>query len=272
MTELAASSRVDYVSLNAEVRLFGVAARRGAPVLLLGPTGCGKTQLVEHMAARLDVSLVTVTCHDDLTTADLVGRHLITGGDVEWRDGPLTKAMRTGALCYLDEIVEARSDTLAILHSVADHRRTLFIERTGEEVVAAPGFGLVASYNPRPTGSPKHLKPALRQRFVTMRMEYLAPDAEADVVADRSGIDPSAARRLVAVATALRSAAGQDAQRRFDPPSTRTLVQAAGLAAGGASLEEAIDVCVVGPLSIDAAVEAVLRELVGIAGEEPTGG
>lgn len=262
MTTVERSGAIGYVPAAGEERLFAIAAQAGAPVLLLGPTGCGKTQLVEHMAARLDRPLVTVTCHDDMTTADLVGRHLIRGGDVEWRDGPLTRAMRDGAVCYLDEVVEARSDTLAVLHSVADHRRTLYVDRTGEELVAAAGFVLVASYNPRALGSPKALRPSLRQRFVTLRMGYLAPEVERALVAARTGVDDTVATRLVAVAAPLRDAAERDRNGRFDPPSTRTLISAAGLVAGGASVEEAVAIAIVGPLGTDAGVELALRELV----------
>jgi nitric oxide reductase NorQ protein len=251
----------DYVATAGEQALFRNAYARRTPLLLLGPPGCGKTLLVEQMAAALGRPLVTVTCHDDLTTADLVGRHLITGGDVRWEDGPLTRAMRTGAVCYLDEIVEARPDTLAMLHSVADHRRTLFVDRLGETVAAPPEFMLVASHNPRRPGSPKELKPALRQRFATIRLAYLEPAAEAAVIAAATGADAGVAERLAAAGALLRDTAERDPQHRFDPPSTRTLIAAAGLIAAGTSMREATEACLVGPLTADEGTAAALREL-----------
>lgn len=257
---------IGYVASAGEEALFRSAHTRGTPVLLLGPPGCGKTLLVEQMAAALGRPLVTVTCHDDLTTADLVGRHLITGGDVRWEDGPLTVAMRTGAVCYLDEVVEARPDTLAMLHSVADHRRTLFIDRLGESVTAPPEFMLVASHNPRRPGSPKELKPALRQRFATIRLSYLDAAAEAEVIAASTGVDAALAARLAGAGALLRDTAARDPQSRFDPPSTRALIAAAGLVAAGTPVDDAIEACIVGPLTGDDATAAALRELLAAAG------
>jgi MoxR-like ATPase len=257
---------MSYVATGSEQRLFEQAFGQRTPLLLLGPTGCGKTLLIEAMAETLARPLVTVTCHDDLTVADLVGRHLIRGGDVEWQDGPLTTAMRDGAILYLDEIVEARPDTLAMLHSVADHRRTLYVERLGEAVTAPDGFMLVASYNPRPAGSPKELKASLRQRFVTLTLGYLPAEQEAGVVAARTGVEGSTARRLVDVAGLLREAADRDQHARFDPPSTRTLVSAAGLIAAGAGFDEAVDACVLGPLTSEPQTAVALAEIVASRG------
>lgn len=250
-----------YVAGGGEEQLFRHAHHRRLPVMLLGPTGCGKTRFVEHMAGVLGLPLVTVTCHDDLTTADLVGRHLIKGGDVEWHDGPLTTALRKGALCYLDEVVEARPDTLATLHSLADYRRTLYLERLGEEIVAPDEFLLVASYNPRPQSSVKELKPSLRQRFTTIRLAYLPPVQEAEVVVSESGATPDVARRFVTCATALRSAVARSAHARFDPPSTRTLISAAAMVAAGSPFEAALDACLLAPLTTDPTMEAAIREL-----------
>jgi len=266
MTLQAQSATDAYVAAGTERRLFRHAYEQRTPLLLLGPTGCGKTLLIESMAVELGRTLVTITCHDDLTTADLVGRHLIRGGDVEWSDGPLTSAMRDGAILYLDEVVEARPDTLAMLHSVADQRRTLFLERTGEEVIAPREFMLVASYNPRPAGSPKELKPSLRQRFATVHLTYLPADDEARVVASRTGVDERTARHLAEVATILRDAAARDQHARFDPPSTRTLVAAAGLVVAGSDLTEAVDACVLGPLTTEPQTAIALREIVQAAG------
>jgi nitric oxide reductase NorQ protein len=234
----------------------------GAPVMLTGPTGCGKTRLVEQVARTLGRELVTVTCHDDLTTADLLGRFLVTGGDVTWVDGPLTRAMRQGAVCYLDEIIEARRDTLAALHSVADHRRSLYLDRTGDVVEAAPGFFLICSYNPRNLGAFKQLAAPLRQRFVTIELGYLEPEAEARVVASEAGADITLARRLTTAASALR--------RTSDPaitevPSTRMLVNAARLVTAGTPEDEAVERAVIAPLELGDGARTALRELLHAA-------
>jgi nitric oxide reductase NorQ protein len=247
-----------YVPVGAEVRLFEHAFRRRLPVMLTGPTGCGKTRLVEHIGVQLGRPVVTISCHDDLTSADLVGRFLVSGGDVVWQDGPLTRAVREGAICYLDEVVEARHDSLAVLHSLTDHRRTLFLDRAGDVVVAPDGFMLVCSYNPAYRSTLKDLKPSFRQRFVTLAMTYLPADREAQVLVAESGIDDGAATRLVRCATAIRNA---DDVLHFEPPSTRTLVTAAHLVASGVSESEAAEICILGPLSTDGTVTPALREV-----------
>jgi nitric oxide reductase NorQ protein len=160
-----------YQPQGREVDLFEYAHRSQLPMLLKGPTGCGKTRFVEHMAARLGRPLYTVSCHDDLTAADLVGRHLIGDGATYWNDGPLTRAVREGAICYLDEVVEARKDTTVVLHPLSDNRRILPIERTGETLHAPPEFMLVVSYNPGYQNMLKGMKPSTRQRFVSMRFD-----------------------------------------------------------------------------------------------------
>ena len=167
--------------------------------MLTGPTGCGKTRLVEHMGLLLRRPVVTISCHDDLTSSDLVGRFMVTGGDVVWTDGPLTRAVKAGAICYLDEVVEARHDSLAILHSLTDHRRALYLDRAGEVVEAPEAFMLVCSYNPAYRSSLKELKPSFRQRFVTLSMRYLPPEREAEVIVAEAGIalDVGAATRAV---------------------------------------------------------------------------
>lgn len=162
-----------YYSNGNEVRLFEQAFTRKIPVMLTGPTGCGKTRFVEHMGSLLGRPVITISCHDDLTSSDLVGRFMVTGGDVTWTDGPLTRAVKTGAICYLDEVVEARHDSLAILHSLTDHRRSLYLDRADEVVRAPDDFMLVCSYNPAYRSSLKELKPSFRQRFATLPMTYL---------------------------------------------------------------------------------------------------
>ena len=247
-----------YYSNGNEVKLFEQAFHQRLPVMLTGPTGCGKTRLVEHMGVLLRRPVVTISCHDDLTSSDLVGRFMVTGGDVVWTDGPLTRAVKTGAICYLDEVVEARHDSLAILHSLTDHRRALYLDRAAEVVEAPESFMLVCSYNPAYRSSLKELKPSFRQRFVTLPMNYLSPDREAAVIVAEAGVGLASAKRLVQCASAVRTA---DEVFHFEPPSTRVLVNAAQLIASGATELEATQACVLAPLSTDGAISDGLREV-----------
>ena len=247
-----------YFANGNEVQLFEQAFRQRMPVMLTGPTGCGKTRLVEHMGLLLQRPVVTISCHDDLTSSDLVGRFMVTGGDVVWTDGPLTRAVKAGAICYLDEVVEARHDSLAILHSLTDHRRSLYLDRAGEVVKAPDTFMLVCSYNPAYRSSLKELKPSFRQRFVTLAMKYLPPEREAGVIMAEAGIPMATAQRLVGCAVAIRTA---DEAFHFEPPSTRVLVTAAHLIAAGATELDAADACILAPLSTDGAVTDGLREV-----------
>ncbi|WP_396927284.1 CbbQ/NirQ/NorQ/GpvN family protein [Mycolicibacterium sp.] len=247
-----------YFAARDEVMLFEQAFRQRIPVMLTGPTGCGKTRLVEHMGLLLGRPVVTISCHDDLTSSDLVGRFMVTGGDVVWTDGPLTRAVKAGAICYLDEVVEARHDSLAVLHSLTDHRRTLYLDRAGEVVRAPAEFMLVCSYNPAYRSSLKELKPSFRQRFATLSMNYLPPDREAEVVVAETGVALPVAQRLVRCAVAIRTA--QEAFH-FEPPSTRVLVTAAQLIVSGATESAAADACILAPLSTDGAISDGLREI-----------
>ncbi len=247
-----------YHAHGSEVRLFQQAYAQQLPVMLTGPTGCGKTRLVEHIGALLDRPVITISCHDDLTSSDLVGRFMVTGGDVVWNDGPLTRAVKEGAICYLDEVVEARHDSLAILHSLTDHRRALFLDRSGAVLHAPDSFMLVCSYNPAYRSSLKELKPSFRQRFVTLAMNYLTPERETDVLVKETGIDISIAQRLVKCAASIRNA---DAIFHFEPPSTRVLISAAKMIVAGAGEMEAAEICMLAPLSSEDAISAGLREL-----------
>ncbi len=251
-----------YAPQGQECALFEHAARQCLPLLIKGPTGCGKTRFVEHMAARLQRPLVTVSCHDDLSAADLVGRHLIVGGDTVWCDGPLTRAVREGAILYLDEVVEARKDTTVVLHPLADDRRTLHIERSGETLVAPPGFMLVVSYNPGYQNLLKSLKPSTRQRFVALALGYPAADIEAGIVATEGGVPPAVAEQLVRLGQALRRLTEQDLE---ETASTRLLVMAARLVASGLDLQAAAQAAIVDALTDDADTAAALAEVVSAA-------
>ncbi|OMC04399.1 AAA family ATPase [Mycobacterium sp. NS-7484] len=248
-----------YRAAGGEIETFRAAARRGAPVLLKGPTGCGKTRFVEAMAHELGRELVTVAGHEDMTSADLVGRFLLKGGETVWVDGPLTRAVREGAICYLDEIVEARQDTTVVIHPLADHRRELPIDRLGTTLPAAPGFQLVISYNPGYQSILKSLKDSTRQRFVAISLDFPAAEIETQIVAHEAGIDSTTAESLVRLGNAIR---GLDRSALSEVASTRMLILAGGLVAEGLSLRDAIQSAVVEVLSDDPDVIRGLGELV----------
>jgi nitric oxide reductase NorQ protein len=247
-----------YTPAGNERTLFEQAWRRRLPVLLKGPTGCGKTRFVAHMAARLGLPLHTVACHDDLTAADLTGRYLLKGGDTVWTDGPLTRAVREGGICYLDEVVEARKDVTVVLHPLTDDRRILPLERTGEELIAPPGFMLVASYNPGYQNLLKALKPSTRQRFVAIEFDFLPSEEEIMVVSAESGLAPDRVRPLVQLAGRLRALKGHDLEEGV---STRLLVYSATLVAAGVSIADAVLAGMIEPLTDDADVKAALVEV-----------
>jgi nitric oxide reductase NorQ protein len=248
-----------YVPVGNEEHVFKAAYRRGLSIVLKGPTGCGKTRFVEAMAYDLKRPLITVACHDDLTTADLVGRFLLRGGETEWVDGPLTRAVREGAICYLDEVVEARQDTTVVLHPLADHRRQLPIERLGITVDAAPGFCLVVSYNPGYQSVLKDLKDSTRQRMVAIEFGFPTADIEEKIVVCEAGIDHDKAAELVRLGHAIRRL--ETAGLR-EVASTRVLIAAGRLIAEGLSARDAARAAVVGPLTDDSIVTAGLMEMI----------
>lgn len=248
-----------YRPVGDECALFEQAFRHRLPLLIKGPTGCGKTRFVAHMAARLGRALTTVSCHDDLTAADLTGRWLIRGGETVWQDGPLTRAVRDGGFCYLDELVEARKDVTVVLHPLTDDRRILPLERTGETLAAPDGFMLIVSYNPGYQNILKSLKPSTRQRFVAIEFGFPPPGIEAEVVATESGLDLRRAERLVALAGHTRNLKGRDLE---EGASTRLLVYCATLIASGVRVDDAIRVAIIEPLSDDAEVKRGLNDLV----------
>jgi nitric oxide reductase NorQ protein len=247
------------VATGDEVEIFSMCHERGLPVMLKGPTGCGKTRFVEHMAWRLQRPLVTIACHDDLSASDLTGRYLIRGGETVWVDGPLTVAARAGAICYLDEIVEARQDTVVVIHPLTDDRRLLPIERTGELIEAAPGFQVVISYNPGYQHAIKDLKPSTRQRFVALDFDFPPPDVEAAIVAHESGVESSTADALVRLAQRVRRLRDQGLA---EAPSTRLLVSTARLIAGGISPRQACRAALVGPLTDDPDLVVAIADVI----------
>jgi nitric oxide reductase NorQ protein len=248
-----------YVPVGNEEAVFTAAFTQGLSVLLKGPTGCGKTRFVEAMAHDLQRELITVACHDDLTTADLVGRFLLQGGETKWVDGPLTRAVREGSICYLDEIVEARQDTTVVLHPLTDHRRQLPIDRLGVTLEAAPGFCLVVSYNPGYQSILKDLKDSTRQRLVAIELDFPPSDIEEKVVAHESGVDHDTAAQLVRLGQAIRRL--DDAGLR-EVASTRVLVAAGQLVSEGLSLRDSARAAVALPLTDDPVVTTGLFELI----------
>lgn len=248
-----------YQSVDNEIEMFEAAAKAGLPVLLKGPTGCGKTRFVEHMAWKLGRPLVTVSCHDDLTTADLIGRYLIVGDETVWVDGPLAAAVRAGAICYLDEIVEARKDTTVVIHPLADARRVLNIDKHGEQVEAPPEFMLVISYNPGYQSVLKEIKPSTRQRFVAFDFDYPSPAVEAKIVAAEGGVSEDIAQKLVKLGHMTRNLKGAGLD---EGASTRLLVHAAQLIATGVSPQAACTAAVARSLSDDPDMTASLQDLV----------
>lgn len=250
-----------YLPAGDEVEIFSACDAHRLPVMLKGPTGCGKTRFVEHMSWRLRRPLVTVACHDDLSASDLIGRYLVRGSETVWQDGPLTRAVRAGALCYLDEVVEARQDTIVVLHPVSDDRRVLPIDKTGEMVPAAPGFQLVVSYNPGYQHLLKDLKPSTRQRFVALEFTVPPPEREVAIVMHEGGVSGRQAADLVALAGRLRALRDRGLT---EVPSTRLLVAAARLIASGVTPREACRVAIAAPLTDDPDLLAAAQDLIGL--------
>lgn len=248
-----------YLPIGREVEVFRACHERRLPVMLKGPTGCGKSRFVEHMAHELGRPLVTVACHDDLSASDLTGRFLIRGTDTVWSDGPLTTAVRTGAICYLDEVVEARQDTLVVIHPLTDDRRILPLEKTGELLEAAPGFQLVISYNPGYQHALKDLKPSTRQRFVAMEFDFPPAAQEAEIVQHESGVAANVARALVDVAHQVRRLRDQGLA---EGPGTRLLVSTGRLITSGIAPRQACRTALANPLTDDPDLLAAIDDFI----------
>ncbi|MEZ5560842.1 MAG: CbbQ/NirQ/NorQ/GpvN family protein [Pseudomonadales bacterium] len=260
-----------YLAVGDEVEVFEAAYAARLPVLLKGPTGCGKTRFIEHMAwrlyrsdrgsarCRLEVPLVTLSCHEDLTATDLVGRFLLQGDETVWSDGPLTRAVRTGALCYLDEVVEARKDTTVLIHSLTDHRRLLPIEKTGELLPAHEDFLLVMSYNPGYQSVLKDLKPSTRQRFVSLTFDYPDPEREGAIIRHETGVEPAMAERLAVIGEKVRNLREHGFEEGV---STRLLVYTGDLICRGIEARRAAEIAIINAVSDDATVQQAISDIV----------
>lgn len=266
--QASAGAEPFYLPVGDEVEVFRAAYARRIPVLLKGPTGCGKTRFVEYMAWLLgreegrragEGAVVTVSCHDDLTSADLVGRYLLSGQGTVWLDGPLTRAVREGAICYLDEVVEARKDTTVILHALTDHRRMLPVERLGTTVAAHPDFFLVVSYNPGYQAAAKDLKPSTRQRFLAIEFTYPSLASETEIITHETGLDEQTAHAMAFLGEQLRRL---DEAGAIEGPGTRLLVNAGALVRQGVSARRACEAALVQALSDDPDVQDAVTQVV----------
>lgn len=250
-----------YRDIGGESALFRKAHERRLPLMIKGPTGAGKSRFVEAMAHALERPLVTVACHEDTSATDLLGRFLVQGGDTVWKDGPLTRGVRQGAIVYLDEIAEAREDVVAVIHPLTDHRRELYIDKINERLVAPHEFMLVVSFNPGYRRRLKQLKPSLRQRFIALRFDYPAPDIEAEIIAREAGVEQGTARRLVELAGRIRKL---EQLGLTETVSTRSLVYAATVIASGLPPRQACDLAIAQPLSDDADVVLAIQDLAAL--------
>ncbi len=249
-----------YHRIGKEVERYEAAYSVRMPVMLKGPTGCGKSRFVEYMAWKLQKPLITVACNEDMTASDLVGRFLLDASGTKWQDGPLTTAARIGAICYLDEVVEARQDTTVVIHPLTDHRRQLPLEKKGEQVDAHPDFQIVISYNPGYQSMMKDLKQSTKQRFGAMSFDYPPSEMEMEIVAHETGIDVPTAEKLVQIAQRSRNLKGHGLDEGM---STRLLIYAGQLIAKGISPADACQMALVEPLTDDIDMRDTLEAAVG---------
>lgn len=248
-----------YLPAGKECDIFRHALAARLPLLVKGPTGCGKTRFIQHMAETLHRPLITVSCNEDTSATDLLGRHLLIAGDTRWTDGPVTRAVREGAILYLDEIAEARADALVVIHSLSDHRRELFLDRTGERLQAPAAFMLIVSYNPGYQRSLRELKPSTRQRFIALHFDYPNEDQEVEIVATESGVEAGTARRLVQIAKKVRHLTELSL---MESVSTRLLVAAGTLIAAGVPPRMACLAAITEPLTDDADARTAIRRVI----------
>lgn len=248
-----------YQAQENEVALYEAAYNGRLPVMIKGPTGCGKSRFIEHMAWKLQKPLITVACNEDMTASDLVGRYLLDANGTRWLDGPLTIAARIGAICYLDEIVEARQDTTVVIHPLTDHRRNLPLDKKGELINAHPDFQLVISYNPGYQSLMKDLKQSTKQRFTALDFDYPSAGTEAGIIAKEAGIDVDIAAKLVKIAEAARNLKGHGLDEGI---STRLMVYAAQLMNQGVDQADACRMALVRPITDDADIRSTLNHAV----------
>lgn len=248
-----------YLPVKDEVEVFLAAYRARLPVMLKGPTGCGKTRFIEYMAWKLERPLVTVACHEDLSATDLVGRFLLEGEETVWHDGPLTLAVKSGAICYLDEVVEARKDTIVLIHPLTDDRRILPIEKRGVVLSAPADFTLIVSYNPGYQSAIKELKQSTRQRFVSIEFDYPPPEIEVEIVSKEGGVDIDTSRDLVKIGEKVRNLKGHGLEEGV---STRLLIYAAQLISKGIEPVTACETAIVNPITDDRDLQRSISEIV----------
>lgn len=248
-----------YSAQGNEVEIFEAAWHAKTPIMLKGPTGSGKTRFIEHMCWKLSLPLITVSCHEDMTGTDLLGRYLLEKNGTKWIDGPLTTAARSGAVCYLDEIVEARQDTTVVIHSLTDDRRMLSIEKKGELLKAHEGFFLIVSYNPGYQSILKDLKESTKQRFVAIDLYYPQPELESEIICHESGVDSATGATLVKVGKLSRNLIGKGVK---EGASTRSLIAAGKLISHGFSVEEACKSAIANVISDDAEIRAGLMHAI----------
>ena len=251
-----------YQSHANEVALYEAAYRSRLPVMVKGPTGCGKSRFIEYMAWKLNKPLITVACNEDMTASDLVGRYLLDANGTRWLDGPLTTAARIGAICYLDEVVEARQDTTVVIHPLTDHRRTLPLDKKGELIEAHPDFQLVISYNPGYQSLMKDLKQSTKQRFTGFEFDYPEAELEAEILAREAGIDADIGARLVKIGLTARNLKGHGLDEGI---STRLLVYAATLIKDGVEPRDACRMALVRPITDDADIRDTLDHAIDAA-------
>lgn len=247
-----------YKPIEKEIEVFEHCYKQKIPFLLKGPTGTGKSRFIEFMGDKLNKKLITVSCHEETSSTDLIGRYIIKGAETVWLDGPLTIAVKTGAILYLDEIAEARPDVIVAIHSLTDHRRELFIDKLGDTVKAHNDFMLVASFNPGYQRGFKELKPSTRQRFVAVSFKYPTPKKELEIVVNETDIQESDAKKLVSIANKIRNLTELGLTETV---STRLLVDAAKLVVSGLPKRLAVHVAVVEPLTDDLEVISALNDL-----------
>jgi nitric oxide reductase NorQ protein len=248
-----------YLPVKDEVELFKIAYENKLPLLLKGPTGCGKTRFLSHMAYKISAPLITIACHEDLTTSDLVGRYLLDGGTTRWQDGPLTLAVKYGGICYLDEVVEARKDTTVVIHPLTDDRRILPLEKRGQILEAKDTFMLTVSYNPGYQTVLKDLKQSTKQRFITITFDFPSASLEEEIVVHESGVDGEVASNLRTIAEKFR---GMKNRGLDEEVSTRLLIYAGVLIRNGVEQRRACSAAMIDPITDDSEIRKTLEEIV----------